>query len=142
MSLKYSKNILYSPKRFELLKIKYLFIGLFIGLFFTMLIVLILTYRSKYKAVKNTPQYHPATFAIVEKFLCGCPNCEMDLKSCYCSDVQGGIYEMYYISQLLKEGLSEQQVIKSVYAKFGKIKNEYRYLVENNEQFLHNRGGD
>ena len=123
----------------QAMKIKYLFLGLIFGLFISGLSFFILINMNKSREIRNKVEYHPATFAIVEKFLCGCPNCKMELKVCYCSDAKGGVYEMYYISEQLKQGLSEEQVIQNVYAKFGNIKDEYRYLVENNEQFLNNR---
>lgn len=66
--------------------------------------------------------YHPATYAIAEKFMCGCPECELELAKCQCDHVKGGKNELAFISEKLKQGHSETEVVNEVYEQFGNIK--------------------
>ena len=109
----------------DILKIKFLLIGTVVGLSIGGLTAVIVTGINKSQAVHDANNYHPATFAIAEKFMCGCPNCNKELVDCACNHSAGGSYELYYISQRLKEGLSEDQVTRAVYERFGRIKNNY-----------------
>lgn len=129
MSEEKPAKVRFSPKSIEIMKIKFLFLGTVIGLLIGGVAIFIVSSMNKTQVMRDTTNYHPATFSVVEKFQCGCPKCDMELKLCYCYDAMGGIYEMYYISERLKEGRSENQVIKDVYKKFGKIKKQYQYLI-------------
>lgn len=125
MSKKKNGKGSYSQTVRDILKIKFLLIGTVLGLSIGGLTTVIVTEINKSQVVHDADDYHPATFAIAEKFLCGCPNCNKELVDCACNHSAGGSYELYYISQRLKEGLSEEQVIRAVYERFGRIKNNY-----------------
>ena len=111
------------------IKLKYLFIGLLAGIAFIALVVALLNFRQKSALVHATEDYHPATYAVGEKFMCGCSKCDMELVECDCSETSGGLYELYSISERLKEDASEAEVIREVSDKFGRIKGVYWSLA-------------
>ncbi len=112
-----------------ILKLKFLLMGALAGLAVAGLAAAIVTSMNKSHVVHNTAAYHPATYAVAEKFMCGCPDCTRELIDCDCNHTEGGSYELYYISQQLKTGLSEQQAIAATQASFGRIKPEFRHLA-------------
>lgn len=112
------------------MKIKLLLLGVTVGLLIGGLAIFIVNYMNTSHIMQETANYHPATFGVAEKFLCGCPDCEMELVKCNCTRSSGGTYEMYYISEKLKEGYSEEQVIREAYEKFGNIKERYQHLTD------------
>ncbi len=129
MSKKKSVKKSYSQKFNDLRKIKFLLLGTLLGLSVGGLVVMIVTSVNKSQVMHDTRNYHPATYAVAEKFMCGCPDCEMELVNCDCNNSAGGTYELYYISERLKEGFSEEQVIKDVNDKFGRIKNKNQHQI-------------
>lgn len=113
------------------------FTGLEVGKRFAYYPVAIVTSMNNSHAVHDTKNYHPATYTIAEKFICGCPECDMELVNCDCNDSSGGAVELLYISERLKTGLSEEEVINNVYREFGRIKSKYQHLI-NEERSQHN----
>lgn len=130
MSKKTTRTVLISSRIIEIVKIKFLLLGTGIGILIGGLVIFIVTGTNKSHLMEDTANYHPATFAVANKFICGCPDCEMELVTCYCTNSSGGMYEIYYISEALKEGLSEEQVTIEVYEKFGKIKERFQHLTD------------
>ena len=129
MPKKKSPQALHLEKVQQALKMKYLLLGALLGIVVGSLSAVVVTSMNRSRAVQDQARYHPATFAVAEKFMCGCPECVKELRNCQCQDSRGGIYELHYISERLRAGLAEQQVIRDVYAKFGKIKPEFQYLL-------------
>jgi hypothetical protein len=111
----------------------YLMAGLLVGLVVGTSITVVLIYSNKGGQVNDVSNYHPATMAVAEKFMCGCPSCDIPLDECECGDPNGGVAEKNYISEQLKIGMSEEQVMKEVYVKFDRIKQEYQHLLKKNE---------
>lgn len=130
MSKKKPARVGYYPKTIEITKIKFVLLGTAVGLLIGGMAIFIVTAMNKSHVMQDTTHYHPATFAVAEKFLCGCPECEMELVKCNCARSSGGTYEMYYISEKLKEGYSEEQVVRKVYEKFGNIKKQHEHLID------------
>lgn len=129
MSKKRNGEKIYSQRITSALKVKFLFLGTLVGLSVAGLAAVIVTSMNKSKVVHDSSNYHPATFAVAEKFMCGCPDCDLELIECECNHSGGGVYELYYISERLKEGLSEEETVNAVQTKFGRIKSKYQDLV-------------
>ncbi|MFQ5639385.1 MAG: hypothetical protein ACE5IR_15480 [bacterium] len=117
------------PRMLAIFKMKFLLLGAGIGMLIGGLAIFIVTGMNKSHVQEDTTNYHPATFAVAEKFICGCLECEMELVECNCTNSSGGTYEMYYISEKLKGGYSEAQVLHEVNKKFGHIKKQYQHLL-------------
>ena len=120
-----------------LLKMKFLLLGILLGLVVGAIGVVIVTSTNKSRVVHDSKRYHPATYAVAEKFMCGCSQCNDGLADCDCSDSSGGKAELQYISERLKAGLPEEEVIKNVYGEFGRIKEKYQHLISE-ERSPHN----
>lgn len=123
------RNVHYHSKLVAIARIKSVLWGVGIGLLIAGLATFIVSSMKQSHVMRETSTYHPATFAVAEKFMCGCPKCELELAECTCNESSGGVYEMYYISEQLKTGLSEKQVIREVHKKFGKIKAQYLNII-------------
>ncbi len=129
MSKKRNGKKMYSQKVSEVLKLKFLLLGVLFGLSVGLLAVVIVTSMNKSRVVHDSKNYHPATYAVAERFMCGCPDCDMELRNCDCNHSEGGVYELYYISERLQEGLSEEEAVTAVNEKFGRIKIKYQHMV-------------
>ncbi|NIR51717.1 hypothetical protein GWO43_24385 [candidate division KSB1 bacterium] len=123
------KNGLHTRALFDA-KMRFLLLGTLAGLVIGGIVIFIATDVNHPQVNKQPSQYHPATFVVAGKFLCGCQECQLELVRCKCGNSAGGTHELDYISMKLAEGLSEPDVVREVYKKFGSIKNAYRFLLE------------
>ncbi len=130
MSRKQKKSLVWVyPRMLSALKLRYWLFGLAIGGVFGGLVAAVLLSGGNAEPPIEPAAYHPETSRVAEKFLCGCPDCSMDLLACQCDAPDGGVREMRFISALLQAGRPAPQVVRAVYEKFGKIKEAYRDQV-------------
>lgn len=122
MSKKRAIRTSHTRETTQAMRIKFLFLGALSGLSVGGLAVIIVSLMDRPGLVPDSQNFHPATYTVAEKFLCGCSDCVKELADCDCSETSGGVYERQFISGRLNEGMSQKQVISLVQEKFGKIK--------------------
>ncbi len=65
-----------------LLKMKFVLLGILLGLVVGAIGAVIVTSMNKSRVVHDSKGYHPATYAVAEKFMCGCLECNEGLVDC------------------------------------------------------------
>jgi cytochrome c-type biogenesis protein CcmH/NrfF len=84
------------------------------------------------RPAESTPQPAGRAFSltvrgVASKFLCGCGNCdELELADCTCPNAIEG---KELIDRELKRKTSEQEIVKQVNSRYGRIKAQYASLV-------------